>query len=419
MDGYYKRFADSELNDRLERAGAVLVRGPKGCGKTETARQQAKSEIVIDDSEAIRQIMLIDSQILLAGETPRLIDEWQEQPSLWNTIRHAIDNRQQTGQFVLTGSANPEEQANLHSGFGRLAAMNMRPLSLYESKLSTGSVSLKSLLKSALPKLEYEAHNNPLSAIADWICVGGWPAHIKLSSDQALFAMRDNVELMVEVDLSRVSKKKRNPLRIRRLMRSIARNIATEASIETLRRDVGGSDGDMAYETAVDYISALERIMILENLDAWSTHITSAATLRKARKYHFVDPSLAVAVLGLNQQRIMDDILYMGFLFESLVLRDLRIYAQHNDAKVYHYRDSSGKEVDAIVEKRDGSWAAFEIKLGFNAVSEASKSLLDFARIIDTENGSPPTSLNVITGSGFVSRSADGINVIPVTALTA
>ncbi|MDR1015497.1 MAG: DUF4143 domain-containing protein [Coriobacteriales bacterium] len=419
MNDYYERLVDIELNDRLERVGAVLIRGPKGCGKTETARQQATSEVVIDDSESIAQFMSIDPKALLAGETPRLIDEWQEQPSLWNTVRHEVDNRRQSGQFILTGSANPEEQAELHSGFGRFAVINMRPLSLYEARISTGSVSLSNLLQASRPKLAYESHENALSAIADWICVGGWPANLRLSSEQALLAMRDNVELMTEVDLSRVSHKRRDPLKVRRLMHAIARNIATEATIETLRKDVGGAEADLAYETIVDYISALERIMVLENLDAWSTHITSSATLRKSRKYHLADPSLAVAVLGLDQQRIIDDILYMGLLFESLVIRDLRIYAQHNDAKVYHYRDSSGREVDAIVEKRDGTWAAFEIKLGFNAAGEASESLLRFAETIDTEKSLPPASLNVITGSGVVSTSAVGVNVVPITALTA
>jgi predicted AAA+ superfamily ATPase len=423
MSKYYDRLADIELKDRLERAGAVLVRGPKGCGKTETARKQAKSEIVVDDSEAISQLMSIDSRLLLTGDTPRLIDEWQEQPRLWNTIRHEIDARQQTSQFILTGSANPEEQADLHSGFGRFAIMNMRPLSLYEARLSTGSVSLGDLLRSTTPEttpqIEYESHENPLSTIADWICVGGWPAHLRLSNEQAILAMRDNVELMAEVDLSRVSQKKRDPLKIRRLLRSIARNNANEGMIETLRKDAAGTEADLAYETVVDYISAMERIMILDNLDAWSTHITSSATLRKSRKFHFVDPSIAVAILGLDQQRIMDDILYMGLLFESLVIRDLKIYAQHNDASVYHYRDSSGKEVDAIVENRDGTWAAFEIKLGFNAASEGGASLLRFADIVDTENGLAPVSLNVITGSGIVSRSAAGVNIIPITALTA
>jgi predicted AAA+ superfamily ATPase len=419
MNDYYKRLVDIELKDRLERAGAVLIRGPKGCGKTETARQQATSEVVIDDSESIAQFMSIDPKALLAGETPRLIDEWQEQPSLWNTVRHEVDNRRQSGQFVLTGSANPEEQAELHSGFGRFAVINMRPLSLYEARISTGSVSLNNLLQASRPKLAYESHENALSTIADWICAGGWPANLRLSSEQALLAMRDNVELMTEVDLSRVSHKRRDPLKVRRLMHAIARNIATEARIETLRKDVGGTEADLAYETIVDYLSALERIMVLENLDAWSTHITSSATLRKSRKYHLADPSLAVAVLGLDQQRIIDDILYMGLLFESLVIRDLRVYAQHNDAKVYHYRDSSGREVDAIVEKRDGTWAAFEIKLGFNAVGEASESLLRFAETIDTEKSLSPASLNVITGSGIVSTSAVGVNVIPITALTA
>jgi predicted AAA+ superfamily ATPase len=419
MNDYYERFVDIELRDRLKRAGAVLIRGPKGCGKTETARQQAKSEIVIDDSESIAQFMSIDPKVLLIGETPRLIDEWQEQPSLWNTARHEVDNRKQNGQFILTGSANPEEQAELHSGFGRFAVINMRPLSLYEARLSTGSVSLSSLLQPSSPKLKYELHENTLPTIADWICVGGWPANLRLSSKQALLAMRDNVELMAEVDLSRVSHKKRDPLKVRRLMHSIARNTATEATIETLRKDVGGADADLAYETVIDYITALERIMVLENLDAWSTHITSSATLRKSRKYHLVDPSLAVAVLGLDQQRIIDDILYMGFLFESLVIRDLRVYAQHNDARVYHYRDSSGREVDAIIEKRDGTWAAFEIKLGFNAVGEASKSLLRFAKTINREKSHPPASLNVITGSGIVSTNAVGVNIVPITALTA
>jgi predicted AAA+ superfamily ATPase len=417
MADYYTRFADSELTDRLKRAGGVLIRGPKGCGKTETARQCAHSEVLIDDSGPIEQLMAIDPLLLLDGETPRLIDEWQEQKSLWNIVRHEIDRRKQTAQFILTGSANPEEDARLHSGFGRFSVMNMRPMSLFESRLSSGSVSLASLWQAEpLPK---ERHDNKLSDIIDWIIVGGWPGHLHRSAHDALLAMRDNIELIAEVDLSRVSHTKRDPLKVRQLLRSLARNISTEVTIETLRTDAEGAAGALAYETVVEYLDALQRIMVLENLDAWSTHIRSSATLRKAKKCHFVDPSLAVAALGLDKDKLMNDIPYVGLLFESLVVRDLRIYAQANDARVYHYRDSNGKEADVIVEKRDGSWAAFEIKLGFGAVETAVRSLLAFANTIDTSKTPAPTSLNVITGSGPVAQHSQGINIIPITALRA
>ncbi|MDR2197486.1 MAG: DUF4143 domain-containing protein [Coriobacteriales bacterium] len=421
---YYVRLADSELKSRLKRAGGVLIRGPKGCGKTETARQCAKSEVLVDDSSAMEQLMSINALLLLDGETPRLIDEWQEQKSLWNIVRHEIDRRKQTAQFILTGSANPEENARLHSGFGRFSVMDMRPMSLFESRLSSGSVSLAGLWHDApLPK---EQHDNKLLDIIDWIVVGGWPGHLHLSTDDALLAMRDNVELVAQVDLSRVSSKRRDPLKVRQLLRSLARNISTEARIETLRRDVGDTgrahgteraNGAMAYETVTEYLDALQRIMVLENLEAWSTHIRSSATLRKAEKCHFVDPSFAVAALGLDRDKLMHDIPYLGLLFESLVIRDLRIYAQANDARVYHYRDSSGKEVDAIVEKRDGTWAAFEIKLGFGAVEAAVRSLLAFADTIDTSKVPAPASLNVITGSGPVVRHSKGVHIIPITAL--
>jgi len=416
-DIYLKRFADKTLENRLNSFGAVLIKGAKGCGKTETAIRIAKSAVRLDVDDDVRIRMELDPKSVLAGSVPRLIDEWQEYPHIWNYVRREVDDRKKKGQFILTGSANPEEQARLHSGAGRFSVLRMRPMSLFERSWSTGEVSLLNLVKGKTPKsLQAEFS---LETLAEKLCLGGWPSLLDAGGREALRFMKDYISLVVEIDISRFGDKKRDPQKVMRLMQSLARNISTEASVTSLAKDTGGSNTGINDETITEYLDALDRLMVLEQLPAWAPHIRSADTLRKAPKHHFVDPSLAIGALGLSMEKLLKDLNYLGFLFESLVIRDLRIYAEVHDGMVFHYRDSRNMEVDAVVEYPDGTWAAFEVKMGFNAQDEAATNLLKFAAKINQEKMGPPAALTVITANGFACRRKDGVNVVPLSVLTA
>ncbi|MDR1626754.1 MAG: DUF4143 domain-containing protein [Spirochaetia bacterium] len=417
MNAYFKRFADTSLQKRLRGSGAVLIQGAKGCGKTETAVQIAKSVARLDIDEDMRIRMEISPKSVLAGAVPRLIDEWQEYPRVWNHVRREVDTRKKKGQFILTGSANPEERARLHSGAGRFSIIKMRPMSLYEKGWSTGEVSLSELVKGRAPKSEQVEFD--LETLAEKITLGGWPSLIGSGGRAGLRFMRDYITLIAEVDISRVAGRKRDPQKVMRLLRSLARNISTEASVSSIAKDSGGADARVSDETIAEYLEALERLMALEQLPAWSPHIRCADTLRKTPKRHFVDPSLAVGALGLSTGKLLADLKYFGFLFESLAVRDLRIYADVREGEVFHYRDSRGMEVDAVVEYPDTSWAAFEVKMGFASQDEAAANLLGFAAKIDQKKMGPPAALTVITANGFACRRKDGVNVVPLAALTA
>jgi predicted AAA+ superfamily ATPase len=414
---YYSRFADAILQDRLANAGAILIQGAKGCGKTETALQRAKSAVRMDIDEEARLRMELDPKLVLDGQTPRLIDEWQEYPRIWNYVRREVDGRKKKGQFILTGSANPEERARLHSGAGRFSIIKMRPLSSFERKWSSGEVSLSKLVNGAKPKSENVDFT--LDDLVGKITLGGWPGLIGADPDTGLRFMEDYISLIAEVDISRAGRKRRDPRRVLRLFKSLARNIATEAALNSLAKDSGGSDASTDDETVAEYLETLERLMVVEQLPAWNPHIRSAAALRKTPKRHFVDPSLAVGALGLSTGKLKADLNYLGFLFESLVIRDIRIYADTKDGKVFHYRDSRDLEADAIVEYPNGTWAAFEVKMAFSAQDEAAANLLKLAARIDTEKMGAPAALTVITANGFACRRKDGVNVAPLYTLTA
>ncbi|MDR3200147.1 MAG: DUF4143 domain-containing protein [Spirochaetales bacterium] len=417
MSPYFKRFADKALQDRLRGSGAALIQGAKGCGKTETAVQIAKSSVRLDVDNEVRVRMELDPKSVLVGPVPRLIDEWQEYPQIWNYVRREVDDRKKRGQFILTGSANPEERARLHSGAGRFSILRMRPMSLYERGWSSGEVSLAELIKGRAPKSEPADFS--LETLAERLTFGGWPSLIDSKDREALRFMQDYITLIAEVDIHRVACKKRDPRKVMRLLRSLARNISTEASLASLAKDTGGSETSVTDETIAEYLEVLERLMIVEQLPAWSPHIRCADTLRKTPKRHFVDPSLAIGALGLSKKKLLADLNYFGFLFESMVIRDLRIYAEVHDGKVFHYRDSRNLEVDAIVEYPDNTWAAFEVKMGFNAQDEAAANLLTFANKIDWEKMGSPAALTVITANGFACRRKDGVNVVPLPALSA
>jgi predicted AAA+ superfamily ATPase len=417
MLDYQKRFADQALAERLRSAGAVLIEGTKGCGKTETAKQVAASAVRFDADDQVKIKMEIDPRSVLLGAVPCLLDEWQEYPQIWNYVRREVDERKQKGQFILTGSATPDDKARRHSGAGRFSIMKMRPMSFFERGWSSGEVRLSALMRGELPASETVAFG--LGELAEKLTLGGWPGMIGESGASGLRFAMDYISLIAEVDLSRVSDKRRDPYKVTRLLQSLARNISTEATLTSLSKDTGGSDGGMDDETVSDYMAALERLMAVENLPAWNTHIRSSDTLRKAPKRHFSDPSLAVGALGLSVDKLTSDLNYFGLLFESLAIRDLRIYADVSGGKVFHYRDSRGMEVDAIIEYADGTWGAFEIKLGIGAADEAAENLLKFAAKIDTEKVQAPAALTVITGNGFAHRRLDSVNVVPLSVLTA
>jgi predicted AAA+ superfamily ATPase len=413
---YKLRIIEEELSRKLDASGALLIRGPKSCGKTETAKQFARSILQVDLDEQIPFFMSADPRRLLLGETPRLIDEWQEEPKLWNYIRHEVDNRKTKGQFILTGSANPTEDVKLHSGAGRFTSLAMRTMSWKEMDYSSGEVHLSDLLKGIQPQLVDEGTD--LELIIERIMKGGWPALLESTVDEALLINRAYVDLLAEVDISRVSNVKRDPLKVKALLKSLARNTATLVENTTLAADMKEHEkSELSRPTIVDYLDALDRLMITDDQPAFNPHIRSSASLRKSAKRHFCDVSLAVAALGLNKEALLKDLKYTGFLFESLVIHDLKVYAPANDADVFHYRDSRALEIDAIVQQYGGNWAAFEIKLGMGMIEEAATSLINFVNHLDTNKTQKPSSLNIITGTGMSFTRADGINVISLASL--
>jgi predicted AAA+ superfamily ATPase len=415
---YKERLSDAELHRKLNASGAVLIRGAKACGKTESAKQIAKSVLNVDRDEQVQALMNTAPKRLLLGETPRLIDEWQVQPKLWDYIRHEVDDRNKTAQFILTGSANPEESAKMHSGAGRFTIVDMRTMSWQELGLSSGKISMQKLFEGAAIDI-YDVPTD-LEYIIEKMIIGGFPTLLNKNTNQAIDLNRAYVELLAEVDMSRVSDVKRDPVKVRSLLRSLARNTATLADITTLERDILKKDNNsVSRPTIYDYLEALNRLMIVEDQPAWNTHIRSSSSLRQTPKRHFTDVCLAVAALGLDKKTLLNDLNFTGFLFESFVTHELRVYAQANDAKVYHYQDSSGLEVDSIVQKYNGDWCAFEIKLGIGQIEEAVANLNKFVSILDDEKIKQPKSLNIITGTGISYTRQDGINVISIASLGA
>ena len=413
---YYSRIVEIEIERKLNASGALLIKGPKSCGKTETAKLFAKSILQVDRDEQVPVVMGIDPKILLSGATPRLLDEWQDQPKLWNYVRHEVDDRREKGQFILTGSANPDEDVKMHSGAGRFTVVEMQTMSWQEMGYSSGQISMEQLLKGN--KLSSISTDLPLEWIIERMIKGGWPALLNSSLEDAILLNRSYIDLLADIDMSRVSNVKRDPQRVRALLRSIARNVATLVDNSTIEKDIKSvEDANMSRPTIIDYLDALSRLMIFEEQPAFNTHIRSANSLRKSPKRHFCDVSLAIAALKLTKESLMNDLKYCGFLFESLVYHDLKMYARANDAEVSHYRDSTDLEIDAIVQQNGGVWAAFEVKLGIGMHDEAARNLLKLNSVIDITKALKPASLNIITGTGMSYTRPDGVNVISLASL--
>jgi len=392
-----------------------VIEGPRACGKTATARQIAASEVLLDVDPNARQAIAVDPALVLDGPTPRLIDEWQIEPTIWNHVRRAVDDRSDPGQFILTGSAVPSDDVTRHTGAGRIARLRMRPMSLFEAGRSSGSMSLAELLDGRISP----APDPGLTVVdlAEELALGGWPGLRGRSVPDGLLAVRDYLDEIARVDVGRLDETHRDPNRVARLLSSLARNVATPAAATTLAQDTGGADGPLKDDTVRAYVGALERLMVVEDQPAWAPHLRSRHRLRTAPKRHFVDPSLAVAALRAAPDRLLSDLSLFGLLFESLVIRDLRVYSQAADARVLQYRDSGGLEVDAIVEAGDGRWMAFEVKLGHGQIDDAAASLRRFAARIDTASCGSPALLGVIVATGYGYRREDGVAVIPIGAL--
>ena len=423
MSEYLPRVADHELSDKLRRAAAVLIEGPKACGKTWTARRMAKSQVLLDVDEAARRSVVLDPQIVLQGDAPRLLDEWQVAPEIWNHVRHASDLHSGVGRFILTGSAVPVDDLIRHSGVGRITRLRMRTMSLFEQGGSSGEISLRDLLTSARVSAPAPAMDMP--GLVEIICRGGWPRSHRWRFERAIAYVRDYVDQVRRTDIGRGNGSRHNPNAVLRLMRSLARSTATQVSVATLARDVGGGEegmemgvGSIKAQTLSEYLRALERIFVIENQEPFAPHLRSRARLRRAPKRHFVDPSIAVAVLRAAPDAIRRDPQFLGQLFESLVVRDLRIYAAHNDAEVYHYRDNTDLEIDAIVQTVSGRWMPIEVKLGGGeSVDQAARNLLKFRQRIDTDRAGAPAKLVVITASGYAAERPDGVSIVPIGCL--
>lgn len=414
---YRPRIIDSMLADRLRVMGAVLIEGPKGCGKTATALQISQTIHRLDTDPDARAMLAVDPRLLLDGRPPILLDEWQVSPDLWNHVRRAVDERSPAkGQSVLTGSSVPADDVNRHSGAGRITTIEMRPMSLFESENSTGEISLAKLIDSDAQRASKTPHT--IHDIIDPIVIGGWPDRQELTAADALVVSVDYLSQIRQVDISRVAEKRRDPARMARLLASLARNVATEAPNTKLANDAStGGDGPLDRDTTSDYLNALQRLKIVEDQPAWGPHLRSRTPLRMASKRHLVDPSLAAAALDAGPDRLLKDLNWTSFLFESLVVRDLRVYAQPMNGTVLHYRDKTGLEADAVVQLQDGRWGAFEVKMGASRIDDGAASLLRFAERIDTEKSGKPAVLGVITATGFGYRKPDGVQVIPIGAL--
>lgn len=423
MSAYKKRIADQMLVARLRRKGAVLIEGPKWCGKTTTAEQQAASVLYMADpmrKQQNLQAAKINVQHLLMGETPRLIDEWQIAPSLWDSVRFEVDHRDGKGHFILTGSSVPPSMNEIfHSGTGRFAKLKMRTMSLFESGDSTGTVSLSDLFAEEKKNL-FGNSTIDINRLAYLICRGGWPGALDMDETDSLAQAFDYYDVVCDSDISRVDEVQRDSQRVRLLMRSYARHQGTMATIGTILEDMKANETkSLSDNTVYDYIKALKKIFVIEDMPAWNPNLRSKTAIRTSDNHYFIDPSIAVAALGASPDDLLNDLQTMGLIFETLAVRDLRVYTDALDGQVYHYRDKKGLECDAVVHLRNGSYGLIEIKLGGDTlIDEGAHSLIKFAADIDTTRMKSPSFMMVLTGIGdFPYKRDDGVYVVPIGCL--
>lgn len=422
MKQYKPRIADKILQDKLASKGAVLIEGAKWCGKTSTAEQIAKSTLYMQDPAKKRQNLEmadIAPDRLLQGEIPRLIDEWQLSPKLWDAVRFEVDKRDEFGQFILTGSAVPPNTDEIsHTGTGRISRMLMRPMSLYESKESNGTVSLSALFAG-----DTDIHGESklgIDELAFLICRGGWPKALDYSEKIALQQAIDYYDAVVNMDIGRVDNVDRNPERAKRLLRSYARAVGSQMSLSSIMADIATNEADtISDNTLSSYIGALKRIFVLEESLAWNPNLRSKTAIRTSDTRYFTDPSIGTAALGLGPNDLVNDIRTMGLFFENMCIRDLRCYADALDGTVYHYRDSYGLECDAVIHLRNGNYGLIEIKLGGDeAINEAVATLTKFENNLDTSKMKAPSFKMVIVGNGDIAyKRKDGILIVPISCL--
>lgn len=420
-NGYRKRIIDEKINLYLETFGAVCIEGPKWCGKTWTSAAHSNSEIFIGDPAGNfqnRTLAEMSPTLVLEGDKPRMIDEWQEVPPIWDAVRYTVDQSPEKGQFILTGSSTPNHKGILHSGAGRIASLRMRPMSLFESGASAGVISLQDICEGK--KISAMTGDVDIRFIIEQIIKGGWPANISLPAEKAALLSYEYLDAVIKNDAFKVDGVKRNVHKMRLLLRSLARNESTTVTNKKIRNDIKDiDDEDIDVETVASYLDIFNRMFLLDNQPPYSSKVRSSVRVKQAEKRHFADPSLACAALKLTPDMLLNDLETLGFMFEALCERDLRIYAESFDASLYHYQDYNNKEIDAVIEMPNGTWAAFEIKLGANQIDDAAKSLISIKETIEAEDGGiPPKVLCVICGlSNAAYQRPDGVYVVPITAL--
>ena len=415
---YLPRTLDRKLDRALQTSGAVLIEGPKWCGKTRTAEEKAASVLFMQDPDHAKRYLLaadVKPSQLLEGEAPRLIDEWQLAPVLWDAVRFAVDRRGKKGQFILTGSAVPTDDGMRHTGTGRILRLTMRPMSLFESQESSGEVSLEKLFDGG--RIDDCLSSLEVDKLAFILARGGWPEAVLSDKSAALAQVYSYLDAIVNADISDVDGVKKDPARVRALLHSLARNTSSMANFSTIKDDIRGNEETISEKTIAAYLSALRRLYVTEDLPAWSPAMRSKAAIRTSVKRHFSDPSIAVAALRGTPDKLLDDFETFGFLFESLCVRDLRIYADAADGDVFHYRDKSGLEADAVVQLRDGRWGAIEVKMGASKIDEAAKNLIELRNKVDTVKMQEPSFLMVLTAAAVGYTRPDGVHVVPIGCL--
>ncbi len=417
---YFPRLIEKTIEEKLTYIGAVQIEGPKWCGKSTTATRFAKTIIKLQDPIVYKRYQVFASTgitDLLYGDKPILFDEWQKIPELWDFIRLDIDdNHGKPGQYLLTGSAKPVEDSNRHSGAGRIAKMIMRPMSLYESKDSSGQVSIEMLFNDETYKVRGESKLTIMDQV-NIVCRGGWPGIIGFPLPQAIHYVNDYYQTLVNIDIIDVDGVRRNPNRAKAILKTYARNISTLTDYQTMIRDLENIGEGVDKTTLASYVSAFEKLFIIENVDAWTPKLRSATRIRMSQKKQFVDPSIAAMALGATPNELGSDMETFGFFFESLVIRDLRVYLDKLSGTVFHYRDKNNLEIDCILKLNDDRWAAVEVKVGGNQLDEAAANLIKLKEIIDIEHMKEPSFLMIIYGGTSAYRRTDGIYVVPIGCL--
>ena len=422
IENYKKRIADDKIERYLKLFGAISIEGPKYCGKTWAGRYHSNSEILLHKTTGEQsnnvELAKMSPSIVLEGEKPRLIDEWQEATNLWDEIRIDVDKTGLKGQYILTGSSTPNREGIAHSGAGRYGKIHLRTMSLYESGDSTGNISLEDLCNN---KFKGKATGEvDLRNLAMLIIRGGWPANLKYSAKDASEAIEEYINLIIDDDLYRLDGVKRDKHKVRLLLKSLARNESTTVSNMTLKKDINEKDHeDIDIDTLASYLNALDKLFLLDNDEPFSTNVRSSVRVKQSEKRHFADPSIACSLLNIREEnKLINDLETFGFLFEAMVERDLKVYADSFNAKCYHYQDYQDKEIDSVIELKNGEWCAFEIKLGAIQIDKAANDLLNLKKQIEDEDGKVPSVLCVICGlTNAAYQRPDGVYVVPITAL--